>query len=53
LEKLHKDLPGFGFAQLVFGDNPVEELALGGKFENQVHAIALIEGVLEAEDVRM
>jgi hypothetical protein len=53
LEKLHEDLPGFGLAQLVFGDNPVEQFALSGKFEDQIHAIALVKRVLEAKDIRM
>jgi len=37
----------------VFGDNPVEEFALRGEFEDQVYAVALIECVLEAENIRM
>lgn len=53
LEKLHENLPGFSFAQLVFGDNPVKEFALRSEFENQVHAVTLIKCVLEAKDVRM
>jgi hypothetical protein len=53
LEELHEDLSGFNFAQLVFGDNPVEQFALCGKFEDQVHAVALIERILEAKDIRV
>lgn len=51
LEKLNKDLPCFSLAQLVFCHDPVEQFALGGKLEDQVDAIALIECVLEAEDI--
>lgn len=53
MEELNKDLSGLDLAQLVFGNNPVEQLAFGGEFEDQINAVAFVECILETENVGM
>jgi len=53
LEELNEHLPGLALCQLLLHHNPVEQLSLRRKLEHQVHAIGLIERILETQHVRV
>lgn len=53
LKQLDKNLPGLGLRQLLLRDDPIEQLALGGELQDQEDPVRLVEGLLEAEHVRV
>ena len=53
LKQLDKDLARLDLGQLLLHDNPVEQLALGSKLQNQIDAIVLVECILKAEQCGM
>lgn len=53
LEQLHEHLARLRLGQFLFHHYPVEQFTLCSKFENEVHSVCFVEGVLEAKQCRV
>jgi hypothetical protein len=53
LEELDEDLAGFLFGELLLCDDEVEEFSFCCELQYQVDAIVFVEGVFEAEHIRV
>jgi hypothetical protein len=51
LEKLHEQLPGLVFTELLLHYYVIEKLSFWRQLEHQVDAVSFVERILEAEDI--